>query len=192
MAVDISVPQCDYRRDMVECDNGRVRYQCSHPRLRGPLPLALVMPVTCRECEFCRWGMATAIESYSPRHKWSPTWDQYKSRVEICHLCEHRQENYCLKAGGACGLQFSLTKSSFACPIGNFGTADNEGIDAREQQPQTQSNYSEYRNGAHAAADAPADDAAAGPETESPSPGSSASEGDGDGENGSRIEGSAE
>jgi len=117
----IKLLPCNYRQATI---NDGKRHVCTHQRMCAPLPSRAVLDMTCRECEFCRWVPDLAVEQYTPRRKTSPTVQQYADRVGTCSPCDFRRENYCRKAGTACGLLSALAKTSFVCPIEKFGRAD--------------------------------------------------------------------
>jgi hypothetical protein len=105
--------------------DSETQFYCSHPRIRGPKREETVLRLTCMECEFSQWSPEMAKANYFRRRVASPTTEQYAFRIAFCDQCEFRRENYCPKAGGACGLLSSLAKSSFECPEEFFGQINN-------------------------------------------------------------------
>jgi hypothetical protein len=114
---------CDYRRRVPDDET---HFHCSHPRMCAPKREEVVLVLTCKDCEFAAWSSDLAKAQYFRRRMISPTPEQYAFRVNMCDQCEFRRENYCPKAGGACGLLSSLAKSSFECPEDYFGRINND------------------------------------------------------------------
>ena len=124
------IPKCDFRDDFLA--DGRV-CGCTHPRRCAPAKVAAVKTSTCQSCEFVAWAPDDAVRLHQPRRPSDPSVHEYARRVNHCRTCGARCENYCLRAGGPRGLLIMLAKTSFTCPLGLFGRADDDGGTVAQQ-----------------------------------------------------------
>lgn len=110
------LPACSFR------SGDMPHFTCTHEIVRGKMESVPVHYANCQQCKFAGWDAALSARTYRQRVDEMPTRAQFAERVGVCDGCSVRQDNYCPPAGQNCNLTTKLARSSFACPLGKFGS----------------------------------------------------------------------
>ncbi len=66
------------------------------------------------------WNLAQSLADFVADGCKTVTRDEYAQRLEICHACDQRRANRCLKCG--CRLALKARGRAFKCPEGKWAT----------------------------------------------------------------------
>jgi hypothetical protein len=61
------------------------------------------------------WNLARSLADFIMDGCKTVSQEQYRQRLEICDVCEHRRENRCTKCG--CWLSLKACGRAFQCPL---------------------------------------------------------------------------
>ncbi len=64
------------------------------------------------------WNLAGALTNFVADGCRTVTTDEYRQRLEICHKCDQRRGNRCMKCG--CRLSLKARGRAFRCPLGKW------------------------------------------------------------------------
>ncbi len=88
--------------------------------MTGPRPATPEQAQSTRSPNLTRqaWNLARALADFVADGCRTVTAEQYRQRLEVCDVCEHRRRNRCLKCG--CRLSLKARGRAFGCPLGKW------------------------------------------------------------------------